>query len=459
MPWIKNRSISTIGRPQMPDGGSPVHTLDFPYTTNVETLFSRLSALPGCVWLDSGRPGSSLGRYDILSALPSEQISGDSTAIQARLNQRLSGAKVESELPFCGGWIGYFSYAHRHQAFKLDTHKPDPIASAQFGWYEWALIIDHQEKKANLVFLHSCTERIRKAVLVALQTERAAEAYACSAFVHDETRNRYVTCLERIHQYLLAGDCYQVNYTQRFSADFSGSAASAYLTLRRAVPSPFSAFLNLPDGAILSISPERFVQINERRALTQPIKGTTPRGKTAAEDKELQNRLHASPKNRAENLMIVDLLRNDFSMNCLPHSVTVPELFGLQSFNNVHHLVSSIEGTLKAHISHPDFILECFPGGSITGAPKKRAMEIIEELESHARSVYCGAIGYFSVNTRTDFNVAIRTLLLHDRKLYAWAGGGIVVDSVPAQEYEESLYKIGSLLAALVDDSASPNLS
>ena len=432
-----------------------MYTLDFPYTTNVEALFLRLSALPGCVWLDSGRPESNLGRYDILSALPSEQISGDSPSMLKRLNERLLGNALESELPFCGGWLGYFSYSYRHQAFKLESHKPEPIASAQFGWYDWALVLDHQEQKANLVFLRSCTEKIREAALAALQAEKATETYTCSAFSHDETRERYLSCLQRIHEYLLSGDCYQVNYTQRFSADFSGSPAAAYLTLRRAVPSPFSAFLNLSDDAILSISPERFIQIRGRHALTQPIKGTSPRGKTAAEDKALQMQLQASPKNRAENLMIVDLLRNDFSMNCLPHSVSVPELFGLQSFNNVHHLVSSVEGTLKPHISHPDFISACFPGGSITGAPKKRSMEIIEELESHARSIYCGAIGYFSVNGSTDFNVAIRTLLLHGSKLYAWAGGGIVADSVPDQEYQESLYKIGSLLAALTDESAN----
>lgn len=430
-----------------------MYRLDFHYTTDVETVFLRLSPLPGCVWLDSGKPSSNLGRYDIFSALPSEQISDPSTT--EHLTQRLDDAAVASELPFCGGWIGYFSYAYRHQAFKLKSDKPDPIGRAQFGWYDWALVLDHQERQANLVFLASCTEETRNRVLAALQTERPVDSYACSRFSNDETRDRYLACLERIQQYLLAGDCYQVNYSQRFSADFSGSAAAAYITLRRAVPSPFSAFLSLANGAILSISPERFVQVRGRRALTQPIKGTTPRGKTAAEDEDLQNRLRASLKNRAENLMIVDLLRNDFSMNCLPHSVTVPELFALQSFSNVHHLVSSIQGTVKPGVSHPDFVLACFPGGSITGAPKKRAMEIIEELESHARSVYCGAIGYFGVNGSSDFNVAIRTLLLNDGKLYAWAGGGIVADSVPDQEYEESLHKIGSLLAALAGENTS----
>ena len=431
-----------------------MYRLDFPYTTDVETIFKRLSLLPGCVWLDSGKPGSHLGRYDIFSALPSEQVS-DCAGLPKYLTDRLANAVVESDLPFCGGWVGYFSYAYRHQLFKLQCKKPDPLPRALFGWYDWALVIDHHERKASLVFQDSCADAIRDRIHTALRTERPVDTYHCSPFVNDESRDHYLGCLERIQQYLLAGDCYQVNYTQRFSADFSGSAAAAYLSLRRAVPSPFSAFLNLSEGAILSISPERFIQIRDRHALTQPIKGTAPRGTTAVEDKALQDRLHGSLKNRAENLMIVDLLRNDFSMNCLPHSVTVPELFALQSFNNVHHLVSSIEGILKPNVSYPDFILACFPGGSITGAPKKRSMEIIEELEGHSRSVYCGAIGYFSVNNSSDFNIAIRTLLLHDAKMYAWAGGGIVADSIPAQEYEESLHKIGSLLTALVNESAA----
>jgi len=428
-------------------------TLDFPYAANVETIFLRLSLLQGCVWLDSGKPESLLGRYDILSALPSEQIRGDCAAVVTRLNERLSPIAEHSDMPFCGGWIGYFGYASRHSAFRLNP-KPDPIPAAQFGWYDWALVVDHQEQKAQLVFLDTCSPEIRAQTLAALQAEPSENEYTCSEFVADESREHYLSSIQRINEYLLAGDCYQVNYTQRFSADFAGSPQHAYLTLRRAVPSPFSAFLALEEGSVLSISPERFIQIHQRNALTQPIKGTAPRGKTTEEDSELQNALRNSEKNQAENLMIVDLLRNDFSMNCLPHSVTVPQLFALQSFSNVHHLVSAITGTLRPEVNHPNFIEACFPGGSITGAPKKRAMEIIEELESHPRSIYCGAIGYFSCNGNTDFNIAIRTLLQHGEKLYAWAGGGIVADSDPAQEYEESLHKIGSLLRALAEGSA-----
>ncbi|MCR6652340.1 MAG: aminodeoxychorismate synthase component I [Cellvibrionaceae bacterium] len=433
---------------------------DFPYAANAESLFLQLSHLPGCVWLDSGKPESNLGRYDILTAFPSEQIRGDCDTVNERIKERLrsttsqlSSTKGDSELPFCGGWIGFYSYSCRHTAFRLKG-KPSPIPEAQFSWYDWALVIDHQERKAELIWLGTCTAEVRKKVLEALQTSPDTGTYSCSEFATDESREHYLAAIGKITAYLLAGDCYQVNYTQRFSADFHGSTPAAYLSLRRAVPSPFSAFLTLQEGSVMSISPERFIQINQRQALSQPIKGTAPRGKSHQEDDELRDTLRNSEKNQAENLMIVDLLRNDFSISCLPHSVEVPQLFALQSFNNVHHLVSDITGTLNPDVSHPDFIAACFPGGSITGAPKKRAMEVIEELEQHSRSIYCGAIGYFSVNGKTDFNIAIRTLLQHNQKLYAWAGGGIVADSDPAQEYEESLHKIGSLLRALVAGSA-----
>jgi len=437
---------------KMPRGSARVHRLDFPYPFNVESLFLRLSGLAGSVWLDSGRPGSTMGRYDILSALPSETNLGDMQRINARLNEHAGDS--DNDLPFCGGWIGYFGYAYRHPSFGIIPLKSNPLPKAQFGWHEWALVIDHQEQRAHLVFMDSCPQATRDLVQTALQSESRGRPYHCGTFAADESREFYLANLAKIHEYLLAGDCYQVNYTQRFSAPFDGSAPMAYLTLRNTVPSPFSAFLNLNGSSVMSISPERFIAIRGRQAITQPIKGTAPRGKTSEEDKQLRNSLSQSGKNRAENLMIVDLLRNDFNMNCLPHSVKVPRLFELQSFNNVHHLVSTISGTIRPGISHPDFIASCFPGGSITGAPKKRAMEIIEELESHSRSVYCGAIGYFSTNGNSDFNIAIRSLVQHEQRIFAWAGGGIVADSDPIQEYEESLHKIGSLLSALTKGSA-----
>lgn len=423
-----------------------------PYEADTEAVFLRLCRLPQCAWLDSGKPGSDLGRYDILTAMPSAIISGSIPDLAEQLQARLAQNPRQSALPFCGGWLGYLAYDCRHAALGLQpSSKVDNfIPQAWFGWYDWAVVVDHKSQQTTLVFLDSCASATRDQVRHALTTGPELDlAFRCATFTPDENRGRYLAALARIRAYLLAGDTYQVNYTQRFSARFQGSAPGAYLRLRRAVPSPFAAFLALEAGAILSISPERFIQIRGRHALTQPIKGTIARGKTAEEDRQLRTRLGESEKNRAENVMIVDLMRNDFSRHCHPFSVRVPELFGLQSFANVHHLVSSITGELAGEISHPEFILACFPGGSITGAPKKRAMEIIEELESHSRSAYCGALGYFSCNGNSDFNITIRTLVHSGDHLYAWAGGGIVVDSDPQEEYAESLQKITALLSVL----------
>jgi para-aminobenzoate synthetase component 1 len=429
-----------------------VNLTSLPYEANSEPLFLRLSQLPNCVWLDSGKPASGLGRYDIITALPSATIPDNSPDLPQQLQDRLAHCQMGTDLPFCGGWIGYMAYEGNHRAMRLQPSGKEYglVPQSWFGWYDWALVVDHKMCSTQLVFRDECDPKTRALVWQALQTEIAPDlAFECTAFTADESREHYLRSLEKIRAYLLAGDTYQVNYTQRFSAAFQGSAQGAYLALRRTVPSPFSAFLGLDQGTILSISPERFIQVRGRQALTQPIKGTVPRGKTPQEDEALRTELRESIKNRAENVMIVDLLRNDFSKHCKPFSVRVPELFGMQSFANVHHLVSSITGELEPGVQHPEFIMSCFPGGSITGAPKKRAMEIIDELEAHSRSVYCGAVGYFSCNGDTDFNIAIRTLVQSGKSLYAWAGGGIVVDSDPEQEYAESLFKIEALLAAL----------
>lgn len=429
-----------------------VNLYPLPYEANTEPLFLRLSQLPNCIWLDSGKPASSLGRYDIITALPSATIPGNTTSLVQQLQARLTTTHMDKDLPFCGGWMGYLAYGCNHRVMGLPPSGKDKTLVPQvwFGWYDWALVIDHETRSTQLMFMEQCDPKTHSRVMEALRDGNTPDlAFECATFHADESRVHYLQSLARIRAYLLAGDTYQVNYTQRFSAAFSGSAQGAYLALRRAVPSPFSAFLGLDQSSILSISPERFIQIRGRQALTQPIKGTVPRGKTPQEDEGLRTKLRQSIKNRAENVMIVDLLRNDFSKHCKPFSVQVPDLFGLQSFANVHHLVSSVIGELEPEVEHPEFIMSCFPGGSITGAPKKRAMEIIDELETHSRSVYCGAVGYFSCNGNTDFNIAIRTLVHSGDHLYAWAGGGIVIDSDPEQEYAESLFKIDALLGAL----------
>jgi len=256
--------------------------------------------------------------------------------------------------------------------------------------------------------------------------------------------------LRKIHDYIQAGDCYQVNYTQRFSAQCEGDAWTAYCALRLACPTPFSGFMSLPaDNAILSLSPERFVRVSHNQVETRPIKGTRPRGRNSAEDAANAAELLASPKDRAENLMIVDLLRNDLGRTCRTGSVRVPQLFTLESYPNVHHLVSSVVGELADGKDALDLIGDSFPGGSITGAPKIRAMQIIDELEPTRRSLYCGSLLYLDVRGEMDSSIAIRSLLVKDGRVSCWGGGGIVADSDWQDEYQESITKVKVLLDTL----------
>lgn len=411
-----------------------MHIQALEYTTESADFFNKIQHLSGSVWLDSGKPQSQFGRYCILSALPEKVINTSIESLDVHLRPELEAASDINELPFCGGWIGFIDYN----------------SNARFGWYNWAIIIDHHQQLAKLVWRDSCPKKTIGTIISLINAAQPIiDSMHCATFVADQPKANYMAAIAKIHEYLRTGDCYQVNYTQRFSADFRGSAYSAYLKLRKAVPSPFSAYLNLGNEQILSISPERFIQVCGRAAVTQPIKGTAARSLDPSEDEAAKVELYNSEKNRAENIMIVDLLRNDFNKNSALFSVEVPKLFEVQSFNNVHHLVSTITGKLRPEISHPAFIADCFPGGSITGAPKIRAMQIIDELEPHDRDIYCGSIGYFSCNGNSDFNIAIRTLKVTNGKAYAWAGGGIVLDSDPEQEYEESLAKIGAFLRAI----------
>ena len=268
-------------------------------------------------------------------------------------------------------------------------------------------------------------------------------------------RAAYDRAFAKVQAHIRAGDCYQVNLTQRFSARVRGDSWAAYERLRIANPAPFSAYLNYPFGQVLSSSPERFLRVHGQNVLTQPIKGTRRRGFNPADDAALAAELRSSGKDRAENVMIVDLLRNDLGKNCAPGSVKTTKLFEVESFANVHHLVSSVEGEPLAGRHAVDLLRGCFPGGSITGAPKIRAMQIIEECEPQRRSVYCGAIGYIGFDGAMDTNIAIRTLVRCGDSIHAWAGGGIVADSDVDAEYQECFDKASGLLAVLSEASVS----
>ncbi|MBV4452062.1 MULTISPECIES: aminodeoxychorismate synthase component I [Pseudomonas] len=439
-----------------------VHPL--PYRANPAEYFAAIRHAPGAVLLDSGWPVAERGRYDLLSAWPQATLtvspgeSGHDFLQRLRQNlTQLGEARLPAgyELPFAGGLIGYLSYdfgRHLEQMPQLaadDLHLPD----ARFGLYAWALISDHQAQTSQLVFHPALADSERQrliAVFSAAPLKTAASFTLHGPMAPDLTAEAYRQAIVRIQAYIQAGDCYQVNFAQRFRASCSGDPWAAYCALREACPTPFSGFQSLPDdSAVLSLSPERFVHVSERRVETRPIKGTRPRGLTPAEDAANAAELLASPKDRAENLMIVDLLRNDLGRTCRIGSVSVPELFSLESYPNVHHLVSSVIGELADGKDALDLIAGSFPGGSITGAPKIRAMQIIDELEPTRRGLYCGSLLYLDVRGEMDSSIAIRSLLVKDGQVCCWGGGGIVADSQWEAEYQESLTKVRVLLQTL----------
>ncbi|AFY20855.1 aminodeoxychorismate synthase component I [Pseudomonas sp. UW4] len=439
-----------------------VHPL--PYRANPAHYFAAIRHAPGAVLLDSGRPSADRGRYDLLSAWPLEQLavspdeSGEAFLQRLRDNlTRLGEASLPApyELPFAGGLIGYLSYDFGRHLERLpsqasdDLHLPD----ARFGLYGWALVSDHLALTSQLVF-HPTLPDSERQRLIGLFSQPAPEAIApfklLTPMTADLSADEYQQAIERIQQYIQAGDCYQVNFAQRFRAPCQGDSWAAYCALREACPTPFSGFQSLPDGdAVLSLSPERFVKVSQRHVETRPIKGTRPRGLTPGQDAANAAELLASPKDRAENLMIVDLLRNDLGRTCRIGSVRVPELFSLESYPNVHHLVSSVTGELADDRDALDLIAGSFPGGSITGAPKIRAMQIIDELEPTRRGLYCGSLLYLDVRGEMDSSIAIRSLLVKDGQVCCWGGGGIVADSEWQAEYQESITKVKILLDTL----------
>jgi para-aminobenzoate synthetase component 1 len=438
------------------------------YHINPAEYFSIIRRAPGAVLLDSGRPGADRGRFDILSAWPTETLSPQPNEsghdflrrLRASLTQ-LGEAQLSDgcHLPFAGGLIGYLAYDFgslleppRQTAAQCavdDLHLPP----ARLGLYAWALVSDHLEQTSQLVFHPSlCDEQREHLINVFQQTAlNAPAAFSLDGpFQTDISAEQYRQAITRIHEYIQAGDCYQVNFSQRFRAQYSGDPWAAYCALRVACPTPFSGFLSLTDSdAVLSLSPERFVKVSKGHVETRPIKGTRPRGKDATEDAAYSAELLVSAKDRAENLMIVDLLRNDLGRSCRIGSVKVPELFSLESYPNVHHLVSAVTGELADGNDALDLIGGSFPGGSITGAPKIRSMQIIDELEPSRRGLYCGSLMYLDVRGEMDSSIAIRSLLAKDGQISCSGGGGIVNDSSWEAEYQETFTKVRVLMQTL----------
>ncbi len=453
--------------------------------------FSTFSGASGAVLLDSALSSERLGRYSFIAAEPFRIV--ESRDGRVRLDGRVLDGnpfavlKRELELhqfdtdpglpPFQGGVAGYFGYdLGRHLERVPPTAIDDvPFPDLALGFYDVVVAYDHHEKRAWIL-----SSGLPEQDFAARQARARARAEAFEArlsaapalgpvpaaptrppaVASNFSRAAYEAAVQRVIDYIHAGDIFQANLAQRFRADLPEdlSPFDLYRRLRDLNPAPFAAFMRFGDSVLASSSPERFLQVHEGRVETRPIKGTLPRGRDPLTDAAFAARLRASEKDRAENVMIVDLLRNDLSRVCEDASVEVPELCTLEGFATVFHLVSTVTGRLRPGKTAVDLLQAAFPGGSITGAPKIRAMEIIAELEPTRRGPYCGSVGYIGFDGTMDSNIVIRTFAIHRGTVTFQAGGGIVADSEPAVEYEETLAKARALMAALspaarIDDS------
>ncbi|WP_375058349.1 aminodeoxychorismate synthase component I [Zobellella sp. DQSA1] len=454
--------------------GPRLHIHSQPFSGSVHDFFSPVAELPWAMLLESAAAHRADSRFHIISAAPLATLvtRGEQTVIdhqdrsqistaspftllkewQQRLLGEVSLPEPWRHLPFAGGALGLFGYDLGRRLERLPSLAVNELATPDMavGLYDWAWIIDTREQLAHLLVLGDKAALEARLDWWRQWRERVALPFHLTGpWRANQSQAQYESNFDRVQAYLAAGDCYQINLTVRFDAPFEGDAWAAYRHLSEHNQAPFSAFLQLPEGAVLSLSPERFIALEGRRVETKPIKGTRPRGADEAEDRRLADELASAPKDRAENLMIVDLLRNDIGRVCVPGSVRVPALFAIESFPAVHHLVSTITGELPPGLGGSELLAATFPGGSITGAPKIRAMEIIEELEPHRRHGYCGSIGYLSTHGRMDTSITIRTLLAERGRFYCWAGGGVVADSEAGSEYQELFDKLGKILPVL----------
>jgi para-aminobenzoate synthetase component 1 len=427
------------------------------------------------VFLDSGMGANNLGRYSIMSWNPFLTFESKKNRIlikEEKMKIEFTGntfdelsklynkyhIEADSEIPFIGGFLGYFGYdlCHQIETLKITTIDDTNLPDCFMGLYDGAVVFDHFENtvwlvdsgvrpngEARIASLEeklSCLERPQIAL-----TKKTTETEFTSNFKRED----YLKSLTKLKGYIQSGDIYQANLTQRFTTEMTQKPIELYYKLRTVNPAPFAAFMPLSNGAVVSSSPERLVKIDKNMVETRPIKGTRPRGATPEEDAALKAELIASEKDRSELLMIVDLERNDLSKIAKTGTVKVPELMVCETYPTVFHLVSTVTAQLKEAYNPIDVVRSIFPGGSITGAPKIRAMEIIDELEPTQRSVYTGSIGYIGFNGQTDLNIAIRTILCHHNIASFQAGGGIVWDSDEVSEYEETLTKAKAMMRAL----------
>jgi len=448
--------------------------------------FETFKNRPFSFFLDSGMDPGKLGRYSFMGSDPflvlwsrGEEISlirdgvkesrrGNPFDVVGELLATYSLDECPAEIPFVGGAVGYFSYDLCHFIERLPATAVDDLnlPECYLAFYDAAIAFDHLEGKAYLVSTgfpelaeskrkQRAAEKLKEmksrmlnkssfsGELISIPVEEGIVLK--SNFSHQE----YLKAVASAREYICAGDIFQVNLSQRFEADLNISPYELYQRLRQINPAPFASYLDFDGVSVVSASPERFLKMHGDWVETRPIKGTRPRGKSIAEDEALAQELLSSAKDRAENVMIVDLERNDIGRVCRYGTVQVTELAILETYPTVFHLTSTVRGRLQQGKNRVDLLKATFPGGSITGAPKVRAMEIIDELEPTRRSVYTGSIGYLSFSGEMDINIVIRTFLIKGKKAYFQVGGGIVYDSEPEAEYEETLDKAKALIQAL----------
>ncbi len=445
-----------------------------PYYSDLQSILGLqcLAEAPGLIWYHNGQDQKD---SEWLSAWPTEEYEylGNQRirVIDLHNNRKiitddwfeflkanmpnlepLNGAK------FNGGLAGHLSYDLGLELLNIRSRLPKTeLPLATVGQYLWCLYVDHSLKSSYIVIQDDCpqsiVEKIYKLITIIENNPPASPPepnlldtdWHCNFNQHD-----YRNAFTKIKRYIVAGDVYQINLTRQWVNEHNGTDDWAlYGKLTKAMPAPFSVFQRSNNHSLLSVSPERFIQIMDGKIMTQPIKGTRPRSTNIEQDLAFRRELENSKKDKAENLMIVDLLRNDVAKNAVPGSISVEKLFEVQSFKNVHHLVSTITAVLDA-TKHPlDVLRDAFPGGSITGAPKKRAMEIIDELETVRRGNYCGCSFYLTADQQLDSNILIRTITLHKDQLSCSGGGGIVFDSNCEAEYEESSVKVNNILNSL----------
>ena len=464
-------------------------------------LFELIKDRPYSFFLDSGMDSQRLGRYSFLGSEPFLVMSShgsEITLVRGREHEVQHGNPFDAmgklleiykldhyptSVPFVGGAVGYFSYDLCHFIERLPSTAIDDLKfpESYFAFYDTIVAFDHFERKVYLVATGFPEleegQRLKRARMRleelkdwlyyshSVIASGAKQSHDRDCFVATAPRNdkqnkeitlksnftpkEYMMAVNRVRDYIAAGDVFQVNLSQRFEADLKIPPYELYKRLRAVNPAPFASYLNFPGIAIVSASPERFLKVQSDLVETRPIKGTRPRGRTPIEDERLAQELTRSTKDHAENVMIVDLERNDLGQVCQYGSVKVTELAILETFPTVFHLTSTVVGRLRRGKSNIDLLKAAFPGGSITGAPKVRAMEIIDELEPTKRSVYTGSIGYLSFNEDMDINIVIRTFLIKEGKAYFQVGGGIIYDSDSEAEYVETLDKAKALIQAL----------